>query len=105
MNADVIVIGAGASGLAAAARIRAAGRTALVLEARERIGGRIHTDRSFAGFPVERGAEMVTGARSRVRAAVQTAKLRCTAAMSLWRGGACLVDDGPRARAATQARR
>ena len=71
LDADVIVVGAGDSGLAAAARIRAAGRSALVLEARERLGGRIHTDHTFAGLPVERGAEMVTGARSRVREVVR----------------------------------
>ena len=86
MDADVLVIGAGAAGLAAAARVRAAGRRPLVLEARDRLGGRIHTDRDFAGFPVERGAEMVTGARSRIREVVQAAGLRCSPALSPWAG-------------------
>ncbi|MDW8478161.1 NAD(P)-binding protein [Streptomyces scabiei] len=38
---DVIVIGAGASGLAAAAALRAAGRDVVALEARNRIGARL----------------------------------------------------------------
>jgi monoamine oxidase len=63
MDADVIVIGAGAAGLAAARTLEAAGRRTIVLEARDRIGGRVHTDRSFAGFPIERGAEFLHGKR------------------------------------------
>jgi len=42
-NTDVIVVGAGVAGLAAAATLRAAGRTCVVLEASGRIGGRAHT--------------------------------------------------------------
>ena len=43
---DVIVIGAGVSGLAAAKALQAAGHRTLTLEARDRIGGRIFTDRN-----------------------------------------------------------
>ena len=59
---DVVVIGAGAAGLAAAARLTEAGRSVLVLEARDRIGGRIDT-RHEPGLPapVELGAEFVHG--------------------------------------------
>jgi monoamine oxidase len=39
-DVDVVVIGAGLAGLGAATALRAAGRTAVVLEATERIGGR-----------------------------------------------------------------
>ena len=46
-DVDVIVIGAGAAGLAAAHDLKAAGRKPIVLEARNRIGGRAFTDSSL----------------------------------------------------------
>lgn len=59
---DVVVLGAGAAGLAAAARVVRAGRSVLVLEARERIGGRVWT-RRMPGLdvPVELGGEFIHG--------------------------------------------
>ncbi|HLU83618.1 MAG TPA: NAD(P)/FAD-dependent oxidoreductase [Trueperaceae bacterium] len=62
-RADVIVIGAGMAGLCAAHALVDTDLDVLVLEARDRLGGRTHTDRHFAGFPVELGAEFVHGAR------------------------------------------
>jgi monoamine oxidase len=59
---DVLVLGAGVSGLAAAARLTQAGCTVRVLDARDRVGGRIRTLRG-EGWPqpVELGAEFVQG--------------------------------------------
>lgn len=57
---DTIVIGAGMSGVTAARMLADAGRRVLVLEARDRIGGRMNTDRS-AGFPVDLGASWIHG--------------------------------------------
>ena len=59
---DCIILGAGASGLAAAAELARAGVDALVLDARDRIGGRIasHHEPGLA-VPVELGAEFIHG--------------------------------------------
>jgi len=57
---DVVVIGAGLAGLAAARRLVDLGYAVIVLEAGERIGGRIHTDRSL-GVPFEEGAGWIHG--------------------------------------------
>jgi len=61
-DTDFIVIGAGAAGLAAADELMRAGRSVLVLEARERVGGRCWT-RRMPGLeiPVELGAEFIHG--------------------------------------------
>jgi monoamine oxidase len=60
--ADVLVLGAGVSGLAAAARLAQAGCTVRVLEGRDRIGGRILTRRGGEWpVPVDLGAEFVQG--------------------------------------------
>jgi len=56
----VIVVGAGASGLAAASRLVAAGYTVTVLEGRDRIGGRAWTSDSL-GAPVDLGASWIHG--------------------------------------------
>ncbi|KWV45789.1 amine oxidase [Bradyrhizobium macuxiense] len=55
-EADVIVIGAGAAGIAAARRIAAANRKVIVLEAAGQIGGRCQTDVSSFDVPFDRGA-------------------------------------------------
>ena len=59
---DTIIIGAGAAGLAAARELHAAGRSVLILEARDRIGGRVFTTMDAdSALPVELGAEFVHG--------------------------------------------
>jgi polyamine oxidase len=57
---DVIVVGAGLAGLAAAQALSAEGLRTLTLEARDRIGGRVLTDRSRA-TPIDIGASWVHG--------------------------------------------
>src|SRR5262245_13556395 len=69
IDADVVVLGAGIAGLAAAVRLREQGLRVIVLEARDRIGGRIHTVRdSQLRSPVELGAEFVHGDAPRTSA-------------------------------------
>jgi monoamine oxidase len=62
LTTDVIIVGAGASGLAAANRLSHFGLQVIVLEARDRIGGRVLTviDRSIS-LPLELGAEFLHG--------------------------------------------
>jgi monoamine oxidase len=58
----VLIIGAGAAGLAAARELAAAGKQVTLLEARERIGGRVYTHHDTASrFAIELGAEFVHG--------------------------------------------
>lgn len=59
-SASVGVIGAGAAGIAAARQLVDAGFDVVVYEARERIGGRIHTDMSL-GVPVDLGGSWIQG--------------------------------------------
>lgn len=56
---DVVVLGAGIAGLAAARLVQERGLSVVVLEARERIGGRAHTDNISFDFPVDLGASML----------------------------------------------
>lgn len=73
-DVDVIVVGAGVAGLAAGVRLARAGRRALVLEARDRAGGRIATEHPRGlGIPVELGAEFVHGGNPLLRAALREA--------------------------------
>jgi len=56
----IIVIGAGFAGLAAASQLQNFGYEVIVLEARNRVGGRVYTDYSL-GPPIDMGAMIVTG--------------------------------------------
>jgi monoamine oxidase len=59
---DAVVIGGGAAGIAAARDLHAAGRDVVLLEARERLGGRVFTVRDReTPVPIELGAEFVHG--------------------------------------------
>ncbi len=57
---DTIVIGAGVAGLTTARLLTDAGRRVVVLEARDRLGGRVWTDRS-GGYVTDRGASWIHG--------------------------------------------
>ena len=57
---DTIVVGAGVAGLAAARLLAQDGRRVVVLEARDRVGGRVWTDRSN-GSPTDLGASWIHG--------------------------------------------
>jgi monoamine oxidase len=59
-EADILVIGAGAAGLAAARVLQGEGYRVIILEARDRVGGRVWTDRSL-GMPLDLGASWIHG--------------------------------------------
>ncbi|HEY3815914.1 MAG TPA: NAD(P)/FAD-dependent oxidoreductase [Polyangiaceae bacterium] len=71
---DVIVLGAGAAGLTVAREVTRTGLRVLVLEARNRLGGRIWTHHTPAG-PVELGAEFVHGAVEEILGVAREAHL------------------------------
>ena len=57
-DADVLIVGAGASGLAAARECQRLGKSFIMVEARDRIGGRVFTDTSL-GQPFDAGARYI----------------------------------------------
>src|SRR5262245_41555153 len=65
--ADVVVIGAGLAGLVAADELERAGREVVTLEARERVGGRVHARELDNGAVVEMGAEFILPGNTAVR--------------------------------------
>ena len=89
MDPDVIVIGAGAAGLACIQRLRKAGVRVACLEARQRIGGRICT--IHEGFPVEFGAEFVHGRAPQILELTQVEE--CGGRMIRVWGGRVTEDD------------
>src|SRR6478609_10142884 len=66
LDADVIIVGAGLSGMIAARKVLEAGLTPLVLEADERVGGRILTEEVIPGVPVELGAQWIGDTHQRM---------------------------------------
>lgn len=76
MKFDVVIIGAGAAGLAAARDLSGAGKRVCIVEARERIGGRVDTRRiDGVALPIELGAEFIHGEAEATFAAVDAAPL------------------------------
>jgi monoamine oxidase len=67
-EADVCVVGAGLAGLTATRRLSQAGRSVVVLEARDRVGGRVWTKTSRDGVPVDLGGCFVGPHHDRMHA-------------------------------------
>lgn len=91
---DVLIVGAGMAGLTAARELSAAGLTVIVLEAADRIGGRIRTERVREGRSeaevIELGAEFVHGNPPELWALIAEAGLSTYARQG---SQICLVDN------------
>src|SRR5467141_2797862 len=75
-HVDVLIVGAGAAGLAAARDLSHAGLTVTIIEARPRVGGRILTlHDSRSPVPLELGAEFIHGGRAETLSLAQAAGL------------------------------
>jgi monoamine oxidase len=73
---QILVLGAGMAGLAAAEHLATASRKVVILEGRDRVGGRIHTIHPPAlHHPIEIGAEFVHGRPPELRALIRAAGL------------------------------
>ena len=91
-ESDVCVVGAGFAGLAAAARLQSEGRTVVVLEARDRVGGRTWAHRVSDGTVVDRGGAWIA---PRHEASFSVAEEVGMATYKTWvRGAHLLVGDG-----------
>ena len=55
-STHILIIGAGMAGLAAARQLQDAGYTVTILEGRNRIGGRVWTNHTWPGIPLDMGA-------------------------------------------------
>lgn len=87
INKTVTVIGAGLAGLSAAYELHWAGWNVTVLEARDRVGGRVHTVRSFSNDLVaEGGGEFIEESHTRMIALANQFGLKLAPSGS-WRGG------------------
>ena len=97
-DAEVIVLGAGMAGLAAARVLAERGVRVLVLEARERVGGRIYTEHTAEGAVVEHGAEFIHGRAPELWSLLDEAGLEAVerdgAMLSEEQRGVGVTDDG-----------
>jgi monoamine oxidase len=92
VDADVCVVGAGFAGLTSARTLRAEGRSVVVLEARDRVGGRVWTHQLSDGTAVDRGGAWFA---PKHEAAFGLAREVGAATYKTWvRGAHLLVGDG-----------
>jgi len=93
VEADVCVVGAGYAGLTAARRLAQHGKAVAVLEARDRVGGRIWTEQLADGTPIDRGGAWLAPKHD---AMFDLARELDVSTYKTWVNGAHLLVDGDR---------
>jgi len=93
IDADVCVVGAGFAGLSAALALQQSGKTVMVLEARDRVGGRIWTQQLSDGSVIDRGGAWLA---PRHDAVLGLARSMGVSTYKTWVKGAHLLVDGDR---------
>lgn len=88
-DADCIIVGGGLAGLACGRSLTRAGRSVLVLEAAEQVGGRVATD-TIDGFRIDRGFQVYNDAYPEGRRQLELAALR----LGRFDAGALIAEDG-----------
>lgn len=81
---DVVVIGAGMAGVAAGRALAQGGLDVVVVEAGDRVGGRVHTIRDLVDHPVEAGAEFIHGSKAATWQDVRASGLDTVPVPYLW---------------------
>ena len=74
-SVDVVVVGGGISGLVAARKVADAGRSVLVVEARDRVGGRVLNHRLANGSVIESGGAFIGPTQDRIAALARELKV------------------------------
>jgi monoamine oxidase len=98
-RADVVVVGAGLAGLSAARSLDEAGLDVVVLEARERVGGRVATI-ELEGVPIDLGAQWLAPTQTRAcalaaEAGAEAVTTHGSGSNVEWRGGRRTLYRGP----------